>query len=310
MRVRTVAIAALGVLLSAGARAQGPTTLAELGEAWRAELVAAGFEPRTIDEDGNRLSLLVDGDGPPLLFLHGVGDHAGTWHAVAPAFADRYRVVLVDLPGHGASEPRESEVLPMATVVAGAERALAEFAAERPAIVVGNSMGAWLATLLAHRYPESVERIVLIDGGAIPGEPGGPSLMPATREQAKHLMGFLRDPESPPVPEWLLDDLVRRAPTSATARMTRDLPGLFAHMLIGRLGEITTPVDLLWGASDRLLPLAYAERMAAQLSAARVTPIARCGHVPQAECPERFAAALAELLAAAPPAPAAEDAPE
>jgi pimeloyl-ACP methyl ester carboxylesterase len=81
-------------------------------------------------------------------------------------------------------------------------------------------------------------------------------------------------------------------------------------MLIGRLGEITTPVDLLWGASDRLLPLAYAERMAAQLPAARVTPIARCGHVPQAECPERFAAALAELLAAAPPAPAAEDAPE
>jgi len=304
LSILAVALAGLGGGARALAAAEGPRRQEELDALRRSRLGAAGFELRTLGDGPDRLAYFVAGDGPPLLFLHGVGDQAGTWHAVAPAFVGAYRVVVADLPGHGASEPLAGDVLPMATVVGGAERLLAEIARERPATVVGNSMGAWIATLLALRHPESVARIVLVDGGALPGDLGGPSLLPKTREEAAALMAKLRDPESPPVPDWQLDDLVRRAPAGPTARMMRDLPGLIAHLLYGRLGEVATPVDLLWGASDRLMPLAYAERMTAQLPAARVTPIERCGHVPQLECPERFREALAAVLALAPPAPA------
>lgn len=314
---RGLAILALALAGSAGgtstagalAAADEPHSLAEVGEFRRAQLTGAGFERRTLGDGADRLTYFVAGAGPPLLFLHGVGDHGGTWYAVAPAFVASYRVVVADLPGHGESEPLAGDVLPMATVVAGAERLLAEVARERPAIVVGNSMGAWVATLLALRHPESVARIVLVDGGALPGDPGGPSLLPTTREEAAKLMAMLRDPSSPPAPDWLLDDLVRRAPNGATAKMMRDLPSLVAHLLVGRLGEVATPVDLLWGASDRLMTLAYAERMAAQLPAARLTAIERCGHIPQLECPERFAEALAAVLALAPAAPPAPPAP-
>ena len=172
---------------------------------------------------------------------------------------------------------------------------------ERPAIVVGNSMGAWIATLLALKHPEQVERIVLVNGGALPGDPGSPSLLPQNRQQAAQLMALLRDPAAPPLPDWLLDDLVRRAPTGPTARLTRDLPGLIANLLVGRLGEVKTPADLLWGASDQLMTLAYAERMLAQLPAARLTLLEHCGHIPQLECAPAFVAALEKLVAGAPP---------
>jgi pimeloyl-ACP methyl ester carboxylesterase len=289
--------------LDSGAAAQESAPTLSALDAWRrAELERAGFARRALDGAADRLVYFERGSGTPLVFLHGVGDHAGTWQAVAPAFADRYRVVLPDLPGHGESAPAEG-ALPMATVVAGAERLLVEIATEHPAIVVGNSMGAWLATLLAHRHPERVERLVLTSGGAVPGDPGAPSLMPQTREQAAYLMSFLRDPQAPELTGAMLDELVERSASGPLARMMGDLPGLVGHMLVGRLGEVHSPVDLLWGASDRLMTLGYAERMAAQLPAARVTVLERCGHVPQVECPERYGEALASMLAAAAPQP-------
>jgi pimeloyl-ACP methyl ester carboxylesterase len=214
-------------------------------------------------------------------------------------------VIVPDLPGHGESAPGAG-VLRMSQVVAGAEELLDEVARERRAVVVGNSMGAWIATLLAHRHPERVERIVLVNGGAVPSAPGGPSLLPVDREAARRLMALLRAPASPSIPDWMLDDLVARAPASATARLLGDLPDLVAQMLIGRLGEVRTPVDLLWGAADGLMTIAYAEQMAAALPAARLTRIEGCGHLPQLECPARFRTVLAERLAAPPPAAAAE----
>ena len=115
-------------------------------------------------------------------------------------------------------------------------------------------------------------------------------------------MAMLRDPAAPPLPDWLLDDLVRRAPTGPTARMMRDIPGLVAHMLIGRLGEVKTPADLLWGAADQLMKTTYAEQLLAELPAARLTLLEHCGHIPALECAPAFVAALDKLLAA--PAPA------
>jgi pimeloyl-ACP methyl ester carboxylesterase len=285
--------------------------LQTLAFARRRALVGAGFERVELGSGDTRSTLFVAGRGPALVLLHGLGDQAGSWKDVAPAFTDRYRVVVADLAGHGESAPREG-VLPMATLVAGAERTLSYATAEGPAIVVGNSMGAWLATLLARRQPENVARIVLVNGGALLGEPGGPSLLPKNRAEAAKLMGMLRDPSSPKLPGFVLDDIVRRSAKGPLGRASLDVAGLFAHLLDGRLGEVATPVDLLWGAADQVVPLRYAERLLAALPAARLTRIEKCGHVPQVECPERFRGALAAILAAPPPAssPVAAKSPE
>lgn len=272
--------------------------------AQRRALERAGFERVELGAGGERMVLFSAGRGPALLFLHGLGDQAGTWSKVAPAFLADHRVVAVDLPGHGESEPLGGD-LTMATLMAGAERALVFAANDGPVTVVGNSLGAWLATLLAQRHPEQVGRLVLVNGGALAGEPGGPSLAPKNRSDAAELMRLLRDPGARPLPGYVLDDVVRRAANGPIARLSRDLPGMVAHLLDGRLGEVATPTELVWGESDRLIPLAYAERLRAALPAVRLTRVERCGHVPQIECPERFTALLVARLAAAPPAASA-----
>lgn len=293
--------AAALVATTALAQSDGPS-LEKLEKYRRDALLAGGFAPLVLGGEADRQVSLVKGSGQPLLFLHGVGNQGSSWFEVAPAFSGSHRVVVPDLPGHGESAPASGD-LPMATIVGGAERLLLEVTSERKAIVVGNSMGAWIATLLALKHPDRVERIVLVNGGALPGDPGAPSLLPQNREQAAELMALLRDPAAPPLPDWLLDDLVRRAPTGPTARLTRDLPGLIANLLIGRMGEVKTPADLLWGASDRLMKVTYAERMLAELPAGRLTLLEHCGHIPQLECAPAFVAALEKLLAGPPPPP-------
>lgn len=296
-----VAAVALVVLIAAvaiGLFVRRP--LATLAALSRRALAGAGFERVELGTGGERLTLFRAGSGAPLLFLHGLGDQAGSWAKVAPAFVDRYRVVVADLPGHGESEPA-SGGLTMDALLAGTERMLADAARDGRVTVVGNSLGGWLATLLAHRHPEQVERLVLVNGGPLRGEEEL-SLQPRDRKEAAALLARLRDPSAPRVPGFVLDDVVRQAARGPIGRLAGDLPGLERHLLDGRLGEIAAPVDLLWGVADGVVPVAYAERLLAALPAARLTRIEACGHVPQVECPERFTAALAERLAGPPPA--------
>ena len=283
-----------------------PGPLARMAAAARQALGEAGLERREVAAAGGRLVIWRGGAGPHLVLLHGSGQQAGAWAAVAPGLIDAFTVHVLDLPGHGDSAPAEGP-LPMARVVAGVEAYLLSL--DGPAILVGNSMGAWLATLEAHRHPGKVSRAVLVNGGALLNVPApGLTLTPADREGARRLMAALRDPASPPLPDEVLDDLVLRSRAGPTGRMLQDLPGLMAHLLDGRLGEVEVPVDILWGASDRLIPLDYARRMEGQLPRARLTVLEGCGHIPPAECPQAFLATLRTVLAQSPPA-APEEAP-
>lgn len=294
------------------ASSEAVSPLAQIDAAARAGMEAAGFERLETEAAGRRLVVWRGGSGPDLVLLHGTGRRGVAWVTVAPALAHSYTVHALDLPGHGESEPVDGP-LAFATIVGGLESYL--LGLDREAILVGNSMGAWLATLMAHRHPDRVARAVLVNGGALFNPPAeGLTLMPANREEARRVMAAIRDPQSPPIPDALLDDIVIRAHEGPIGRLMTDTAGLVGHLLDGRLGEVSVPIDLLWGTSDRLMPLAYARRMEAALPRVRLTELERCGHIPSSECPDRFLAALLEILAAPPPparqAPAPEPASE
>ncbi|MDX1631467.1 MAG: alpha/beta hydrolase [Thermoanaerobaculia bacterium] len=276
-----------------------PGPLARIAAAARASLTEAGLERLEGEIAGRRMVLWRGGSGPDLVLLHGSGQQAGSWAAVVPGLVQDHTLHVLDLPGHGESAP-EKGILPMDTVVEGVETYL--LGLENEAVLVGNSMGAWLATILAHRHPDRVQRIVIVNGGALLNVPAeGLTLMPANREQARKVMEALRAPESPPLSDELLDDIVLRSRNGPIGRMMQDMQGLMAHLLDGRLHEVEIPVDILWGESDRLIPLDYARRMESQLPRARLTVLERCGHIPASECPERFGAALREILERPPP---------
>ncbi len=264
-----------------------------LASAGLAESIAqTGFGPQTY---------WAGGSGPTLVFLHGAGDESGTWASVAPSLTASYRLVIPDLAGHGRSAPAEGPI-ELSQVLRGVEAILSQ-GPQDPVIIVGNSLGAWVGMLYAHAHPDRVARLVLVNGGAIRGDRSDLSLTPRTREEAASLMTELRDPASAPIKGFVLDDVVRQAQSGPLARFAATAASMEAFLLDGRLHEVNTPVDLAWGESDKLFPLAYARRMMASLPASRLRTIPGCGHVPHQECPTRFKATLAEVLASPPPAP-------
>ena len=271
----------------------------------RRALTTAGFERSEVASSLGPQAIWTGGSGSTIVLLHGAGDTSATYAKVADKLVSSYRVVIPDLAGHGRSAPAEGPIA-VGQVLAGLE-AVMQQASKEPAILVGNSLGAWAALLYAKAHPDRVARVVLVNGGALTGERPDINLLPRSRDAAAVVMSQLRDPSAQPVPGFVLDDVVREAASGPLARIAQTASTMQQYLLDGRLHEIRTPVDLLWGESDQLFPLTYARRMMSALPGARLTTIAACGHVPQQECPARFASALLEVLAA--PAPGADPAP-
>jgi pimeloyl-ACP methyl ester carboxylesterase len=120
---------------------------------------------RWIEIDGTPANVIELGDGPPLLFVHGLAGRWQNWLENIPHFAGRHRVVAIDLPGFGASAmPRE------AISIAGYARFLegvCDVLSIDAAAVVGNSMGGHIASELAIRSPQRVERLMLVAAAGI-----------------------------------------------------------------------------------------------------------------------------------------------
>ena len=265
-------------------------------------LASAGFTQAEIPCSLGPQAVWTGGNGPTLLLLHGAGDSAGTYSSIVSKLTPTYRVVIPDLAGHGRSAPAEGP-LSVGQVLTGLD-AVMQQGPQDPAIIVGNSLGAWVALLYARQHPDRVARLVLVNGGALVGDRPDLSLTPKTRDEAAALMTQLRDASSEPIPGFVLDNVVREAQTGPLARLAQTAGEMGQYVLDGKLQEIKVPVDLIWGESDKLFSIAYARRMMAQLPSSRLTTIPACGHVPQQECPSRFGAALSDVLTLPPPSPA------
>lgn len=273
----------------------------------RRSLRNTGFVEQKIETPAGAQLVFTKGNGAPLFFLHGAGDHAGAWVKVADFYTADHRVILVDFAGHGGSAPSGQEPISIGMILGALESVIDNQAPHQKLTIVGNSLGGWMAMLYAQRHPERVERIVLVDGGALRGERSDLVQLPTTREQAREVFRTVIDPGSPMPAGFVLDDIVRQAKKGPLARLTMSgMADMERYLLDGQLHDFPTPTDLIWGESDKLVPLTYAQRLQAELPASRLTTIPRCGHVPQQECPRAFSKALTAILAEAPPQPKLE----
>ena len=107
-----------------------------------------------------KLFIETIGNGPALVLIHGWGLHGGLWGPLTGALAENFSVVLVDLPGHGYSDkPQNLTVDTMVQAVSSALESL-----DQPSMVLGWSMGAFVAFELARQFPDRFERLVWIAG--------------------------------------------------------------------------------------------------------------------------------------------------
>ncbi|HEX9092345.1 MAG TPA: alpha/beta hydrolase, partial [Coriobacteriia bacterium] len=271
--------------------------LSVYGWTTRVALARAGLHKVSVSSPAGLQVVWTGGRGPVLVLLHGAGDQAGTWSRVVPALVKTHTLVVPDLAGHGDSAPGRGPI-EVKAVYEGVVAAIDTLAPGQRVIIVGNSLGGWMAMLVARRRPERVAMVVCVDGGAIRGGNDPARVLPKTRTEARQSVAQTRDPKSAPIPDYVLDDIVRQATGGPLARFASTASSMGAFVLDeAALREIKTPVRLIWGASDRLMPLDYARRMAAALPDVRLDIVDACGHVPQVECPDRFLTALWSALA-------------
>jgi pimeloyl-ACP methyl ester carboxylesterase len=258
-----------------------------------------GFEKTTVPTRDGRMTVWIAGEGPSMVLLHGAGDQAGAWARMVPPLLDDYRIVIPDLPGHWKSDPRDGP-LGVDQFLSGVEVLMDSICAGEEVVLVGNSLGAWLGMLYARDYPARVVRLVAINGGAITNINPAINLFPETREEARETMKALMGPATPPVPDFVLDDVIRHAREGPAGRFLLTLAEWGPYLLDDRLAEVVVPVELVWGDGDDLWTLDVAQRLLDGLPRARLHRVHGCGHVPHRECPDTTAEALEAALAMPP----------
>jgi pimeloyl-ACP methyl ester carboxylesterase len=260
----------------------------------RSALAATGAVKQEIEGPDGKLAYWIAGSGPTVVLLHGTNDQAGLWWQVVRDLGAQYRFVIPDMPGHGESDPATGP-LDLGMMLAAVESLAETVSPEEPFVLVGNSMGGWVALLYALEHPERVSHLVLESAGGISLDPDfePPALVPRTREEARIAFDAAIGPDGL-VPDAVLDDFVRRAPFSEAARMLE--AGFERYILDDRIAGVRVPVTLIWGDADGVLPLSFGRRMASMIPGSVLHAIPGCGHIPHNECAKEFVTLLEASL--------------
>lgn len=267
----------------------------------------AGYETRVLE---------LEGDGIPLLLLHGYADSADTWRQTLDLLArDGRRTVAVDLPGFGVADPLTSEaILPQLDAFAADALGYVAGRPRQPVLVVGNSLGGCVALRLAQRRGDRL-------AGVVAAAPAGfqMSRVVALVERDPLLRSLLTLPA--PVPSAILRAAVGRlyraialsSPRAVDAalvsafthhhRTRAAVAGYLdtAHRLIPELRQpyelerIACPVLVVWGERDRLLFHEGAQAIIDSVAGARLELLPGIGHCPQVEAPARLTELVLEF---------------
>ncbi len=279
-----------------------PTRTASTLTEQRKEL--AGVETRVLS---------VDGDGPPLLLLHGYADSADTWRALLERFGAAGRAAAaIDLRGFGTADGLDATKLLLPQWDAMVDDAVAELGAEHrdDVYVVGNSLGGALSLRAAERE--------LPVGGIVPIAPAGLHMAGWFSAIEREWLVRILQLSPVPVPDLFVKPIVSRVyrtlafgdPGAADPGVVESFAGHLASFaqsmgvletgrrLLPELGDpfeldlIDCPLLLIWGERDRMVFTTGAERVLRTVDYSDIEVIPDCGHCPQVEVPDL----LADLL--------------
>ena len=279
---------------------------------------------RSLAVHGYERAYRMAGQGPAVLFIHGIGDDSATWLSVLDRLTDEFTVIAPDLLGHGGSARPRADYS-VAAYACGMRDLLASLGVER-VTVVGHSLGGGVAMQFAYRFPDRCERLVLVGSGGVgPGvhpllriaaAPGADLLMPLVGSPpVRTLLRTFSDPLRLLGGMGLGDDLdyvidkytrllepESRQSFLRTLRSVVDWRGQVVNMLDRCYLAEGVPTMLVWASRDRVIPASHAATAHQAMPGSRLEVFEGAGHFPHHSDPDRFPAVLREFLAETDPA--------
>jgi 3-oxoadipate enol-lactonase len=248
------------------------------------------------------LSTADAGQGLPLVFLHGFPLHRGAWQKQVDALRSSYRVIAPDLRGFGGSDTRPG---PSTMELYAADvHALLQLLTTGPVILIGHSMGGYVALAFARQFPEMLRGLVLVstkagrdtteaaagrraiaervkaEGVQVVVETMAPKMLAAGNQDvrmAEQVRGIMTSSKSAGVIGALLGMAERPDSTSL-------------------LGQILVPTLVITGEDDTLIPPAESKKMAQAIPGSQFEVIPHAGHLVSFEQPGEFNRVLKEWL--------------
>jgi pimeloyl-ACP methyl ester carboxylesterase len=264
---------------------------------------------------GHTLAYLDEGQGPPLILIHGFGGSMWQWEHQQEALAKHYRVITPDMLGSGLSDKPRIDYSP--TFLLNAFTELMDNLDIRQATFIGNSMGAAVAIGMALTHPERVSTLVLISG------------FPAKVTESIASPSYKRFINSRP-PIWLARVGMWLAGRWATTRILTEiihdptditpiviersyqnrkasgfLQPLYSQIehipeweerFAPRLGDIPHPTLIIWGGKDKVFPPSVGQTMHKTISQSTFLEVPNSGHIPQWESPQIVNPAILQFL--------------
>jgi pimeloyl-ACP methyl ester carboxylesterase len=244
------------------------------------------------------------GDGPVLLFLHGIGGNKDSFDHQLPHFADRYMAVAWDMPGYG-DTPLPAEPLTFPLLADAAADLIDQLAVDQVHLV-GHSMGGMVAQELIARHPDRIASAVLSGTSPAFGKPGGDW-------QEKFLAARLQPMDEGKTPADFADTLVAdmwgdNVDAGRMAEAARSMKSLSAETYraaltcivtfnrIASLPAIACPTLCLAGEKDTNAAPAVMEKMAAKIPGSTYHCMPGVGHLANIERPDQFNAAIDDFL--------------
>ena len=275
---------------------------------WPAQLRQTEIDGRSV----NYVDLGEQGGHRPIVFIHGLSGQWQNWLENIPRFAESRRVLAMDLPGFGLSEePAEKISIELyGRVVAE----LCERLDLAPAVVVGNSMGGFVAAELAITHPEVVERLMLLSSAGVSqmdvakqpvlaaGKVAGllatsnvaQMRMTARRPKLRHwIMSLVCRHPSRIKPDLMFEGLMKGANKPGFEAALR---ACLEYDFRERLPDIGCPTMVVWGEKDMIIPVRDADKFISLIDGAQKVIFEDTGHVPMLERPRSFNDCLEEFL--------------
>jgi pimeloyl-ACP methyl ester carboxylesterase len=256
------------------------------------------------------------GEGPPVVFVHGLSGSWQNWLEQLPVLATEHRVVALDLPGFGHS-PLPLHPISIADYARLLDVLLGELRIDAAALV-GNSMGGFVAAELAISAPQRVERLVLVSAAGISthNDPRTGRVLPSLHRAeriAAMTAGWVAAHSDQVTSRARLRQglmwMIVRHPTRIAAALAAEqvrgtgkpgfmpaLQAIYDYDIRERLPQIACPTWVVWGENDQLVGVKDAHVFAELIPDSRLTIFADTGHMAMLERPAAFNAQLRDFL--------------